>query len=73
VSKNIFFNFYVLFSRAVYFEPPANLRDLLIQASGEKNYNPKVVDELESHLTHLKNQRGQALVAWLQLLQENIG
>ena len=59
-------------TRAVHFEPPENLRDLLIRASNEKTYNPKLLEELEGHLTHLKNQRGQALVSWLQLLQENI-
>jgi hypothetical protein len=46
-------------TRAVHFEPPSNLRDLLIRASNEKNYNPKLLEELEGHLTHLKNQRGQ--------------
>ena len=45
--------------RAVHFEPPTNLRDLLIRASNEKSYNPKLLEELEGHLTHLKNQRGQ--------------
>ena len=59
-------------TRAVHFEPPSNLRDLLIRASNEKSYNPKLLEELEGHLTHLKNQRGQALVTWLQLLQENM-
>ena len=59
-------------TRSVHFEPPPNLRDLLIRASNEKTYNPKLLEELEGHLTHLKNQRGQALLSWLQLLQENI-
>ena len=59
-------------TRSVHFEPPSNLRDLLIRASNEKTYNPKLLEELEGHLTHLKNQRGQALLSWLQLLQENI-
>ena len=59
-------------ARAVHFQPPSNLRDLLIRAANEKNYNPKLQEELEGHLTHLKNQQGPALVSWLQLLQENI-
>ena len=59
-------------TRAVYFQPPENLRDLLIRAANEKNFNPKLQEELEGHLTHLKNQRGAALLSWLQLLQENI-
>ncbi len=54
-------------ARAVHFEPPSNLRDLLVRAANEKIYNPKLLEELEGHLTHLKNQRGQ-VIKWFEFI-----
>ena len=53
----------------VHFPPPPNLTDMLDKyyTEGKKN-----IDELEGFITHMKNQRGDALINWLQILQENI-
>ncbi len=52
----------------VHFQPPPDLADILRR---RKN-GGGAQEELEGFITHLRNQRGQALVAWVQILQENI-
>eukprot|EP00095_Tigriopus_kingsejongensis_P012063 maker-scaffold60_size442463-snap-gene-0.26 protein:Tk12063 transcript:maker-scaffold60_size442463-snap-gene-0.26-mRNA-1 annotation:"hypothetical protein CAPTEDRAFT_221291" len=52
----------------VHFEPPPNLREILIKYNEGANN----VSELEGFITHMRNQCGTALIAWLQVLQENI-
>lgn len=52
----------------VHFAPPPNLGEILTKYNkGDNN-----VIELEGFITHMRNQRGTALIAWLQSLQENI-
>ena len=50
-------------SSRVHFEPPNNLSELL----SSHNF-----PALEGFITHMRNQQGEALVAWLQLLVENL-
>ncbi|XP_059085794.1 RNA polymerase I-specific transcription initiation factor RRN3-like [Tigriopus californicus] len=52
----------------VHFEPPPNLGEILVKY----NQGGNNVIELEGFITHMRNQRGTALIAWLQSLQENI-
>jgi hypothetical protein len=52
----------------VHFEPPDDLEDLLKRAADQTLGR----DQLEGLLTHLRNQKGSALVSWLQKIQENL-
>ena len=56
----------------VHFEAPENLEDLLIRAADKKGANKSTIEELEGLLTHLRNQKGVALIDWLQKIQQNI-
>ena len=52
----------------VHFEAPPNLAEILVKYdAGENN-----LAELEGFITHMRNQQGQALVGWMQVLHENI-
>lgn len=53
----------------VHFEPPPHLQTILRRYFDDGQRN---VDELEGFITHMRNQSGNALVAWLQTLQENV-
>ena len=55
-------------SSGVYFEPPRDLSDTLKAAANENICK----DELDGFITHMKNQKGQALVEWVQKIQENL-
>ena len=56
----------------VHFQAPSNLQDLLVRAADKKKRDVKANAELEGLLTHIRNQRGLALVDWLQQIQQNI-
>ncbi len=53
----------------VHFQPPPDLADMLRRHRERGGRN---MEELEGFITHMRNQRGAALVDWLQILQENI-
>jgi len=55
-------------SSGVHFEPPRDLTDTLKAAANENVCR----DELDGFITHMKNQKGQALVEWVQKIQENL-
>lgn len=55
-------------SSGVHFEPPNNLEETLWAAVN----NSLKKDELDGFITHMKNQKGQALVDWLQKVQDNL-
>ena len=55
-------------SSGVHFEPPRDLSDTLKAAANENVCK----DELDGFITHMKNQKGQALVEWVQKIQENL-
>jgi hypothetical protein len=55
-------------SSGVHFEPPRDLTDTLKAAANEKVCH----NELDGFITHMKNQKGQALVEWVQKIQENL-
>ena len=52
----------------VHFEPPPNLEETL-KAAAENNLRG---EELDGFITHMKNQKGGALVDWLQQVQMNL-
>jgi hypothetical protein len=60
------------FIRAVHFPPPSNLGELLAKAAEKDSSTSTIFDELDGHLTHLKNQQGPALVLWLLAIQHHI-
>ena len=55
-------------SSGVHFEPPNNLEETLRAAVNDRLSR----EELDGFVTHMKNQKGQALVDWLQRIQENL-
>jgi len=55
-------------SSGVHFEPPRDLSDTLKAAADNNLYR----DELDGFITHMKNQKGTALVEWVQKIQENL-
>ena len=55
-------------SSGVHFEPPRDLSDTLRAAANDN----LVRDELDGFITHMKNQKGTALVEWVLKIQENL-
>ena len=55
-------------SGGVYFKPPDDFEETL-QAAANQSLNK---EKLDDYVTHMKNQKGDALVGWLQKIQENL-
>ena len=55
-------------SSGVHFEPPRDLSDTLRAAANDN----LVRDELDGFITHMKNQKGTALVEWVLKIRENL-
>jgi len=56
-------------SGGVHFGPPIDLEQTLLKAASDE---PLYRNELEGFITHMKNQKGHALVEWMQKIQENL-
>ena len=57
-------------SGGVYFEPPNDFEETIVAAAN--NHNSLNREKLDDYVTHMKNQKGDALVGWLQKIQENL-
>jgi len=56
----------------VHFEPPSNLQELLVRAADKDGRDLKANAELEGLITHFRDRKGPALVAWLSQIQLNV-
>jgi len=56
----------------VHFAAPSNLGEILKRASDKDKIDQKANIELEGIITHIRNQRGPALIDLLQQIQQNV-
>ena len=54
----------------MYFEPPNDFEETIVAAANNQNSLHR--GKLDDYVTHMKNQKGEALVGWLQKIQENL-